>query len=148
MTSGLFAGFEAYVTEGRERTSVMTCLCLFSSRSCHSQGSKQKEKSQQEAPGVTRPGRACCGVAVTVFTREDSDPVSLPSTFSFKISRFSFDLTLPFGCQAPSRSQQAPPWASTGHGPATGLRLSSGIFGKLQGGKRVHFILSVSSCVS
>ena len=84
MTSGLSAGFEVYITEGRERTDVMTCLFLFPSRSCHSQGSKQIEKSPEEARRVTWPGRACWGVTVLVLTREDSDLVSFPP-FSFKI---------------------------------------------------------------
>lgn len=49
MTSGLSAGFEAYITEGRKRTGVMTCLLLFPARTCHSQGSKQEEKTPKEA---------------------------------------------------------------------------------------------------
>lgn len=69
------------------------------------------------------PERSGSFVRVIVFTRKCSDPGVLLPIFLFKIL---FDMMQLLGCQASSRSPQALSWASAGHGPTAGIRLSCG----------------------
>lgn len=82
---GLSAVLEAYITEGRKRTGVMTCLFLFfSSFNCHSRAPntmKFAKRKSSESPGLG--GHA--GLLPSLFLPERrANQCPLPH-FSFKI---------------------------------------------------------------